>query len=327
MFDKKPIGSPSEKKQDDEWQRDVINRLAFAAINEQKRSRRWSIFFKSLIFIYLFMIFIVAYFPYKEGHSNISIGKHTALVQLNGVIASNTEASADNIITGLRNAFEDSNTVGVILRINSPGGSPVQAGYINDEIYRLRKKYPKIKLYAVITDMCASGGYYVASAADKIYADKASVVGSIGVIMNGFGFVDGMKKLGIERRAYTSGKHKDFLDPFSKENPEEVAHIKTLLDNIHQQFIDVVKKGRGSRLKNDPNLFSGYVWTGEQSIKLGLVDALGSSSYVAREVIKASKIVDFTPKPNYLARFAKRFGVAMANTVTQVLGMQEGTIR
>ncbi len=327
MFDKKPIGSHSEKEHDDKWQRDIINRLAFAAINEQKRSRRWGIFFKSLIFIYLFVIFIVAYFPYKEGSSNITLGKHTALVRLSGVIASNTEASADNIITGLRNAFEDSDTVGVILRINSPGGSPVQAAYINDEIYRLRKKYPKIKLYAVITDMCASGGYYVASAADEIYANKGSVVGSIGVIMNGFGFVGSMKKLGITRRAYTSGKHKAFLDPFSKENPEEVAHVKTLLDDIHQQFIDVVKKGRGNRLKNDPNLFSGYVWTGEQSLKLGLVDALGSSRYVAREVIKAKKIVDFTPKPNYLDRFAERFGMTMARTITQVLGMQEGTIR
>ena len=327
MFDKKPIGSHSDKEHDDKWQQDIINRLAFAAINEQKRSRRWGIFFKSLIFIYLFMIFIVAYFPHKKGTANITLGKHTALVQLNGVIASNAEASADNIITGLRNAFEDSDTVGIILRINSPGGSPVQAGYINDEIYRLRKKYPKIKLYAVITDICASGGYYVASAADEIYADKGSVVGSIGVIMNGFGFVDSMKKLGIERRAYTSGKHKAFLDPFSKENPEEVSHIKTLLNDIHQQFIDVVKKGRGKRLKNDPNLFSGYVWTGEQSVKLGLVDALGSSSYVARDVIKARKIVDFTPRPNYLDRFAERFGVMMAKTITQVLGMQEGTIR
>ncbi len=327
MFDNNPIGSHSGKEQDDKWQRELINRLAFAAINEQKRSRRWSIFFKSLFFIYLFMIFMVAYFPEKEGAAKITLGKHTALVQLNGVIASDSEASADNIITGLRNAFEDDDTVGVILRINSPGGSPVQAGYINDEIRRLRKKYPDTKLYAVISDMCASGGYYVAAAADEIYADKGSVVGSIGVIMNGFGFVESMKKLGVERRLYTAGKHKAFLDPFSKENPEEVAHIKTVLKDIHQQFIDVVKQGRGDKLKNDPNLFSGYVWTGEQSLKLGLVDALGSSSYVAREVIKAEKIVDFTPRPNYLDRFAERFGMAMARMFSEVMGLKEGTIR
>ncbi len=326
MFENKPIGSHSDKEHDDKWQKDIINRLAFAAINEQKRTRRWSIFFKSLIFIYLFMIFMVAYMPHEEG-GNITLGKHTAMIQLNGVIASDAEASADIIITGLRNAFEDEDTVGIILRINSPGGSPVQAGYINDEIYRLREKYPETKLYAVITDMCASGGYYIAAAADEIYADKGSVVGSIGVIMNGFGFVDSMKKLGVERRLYTAGKHKAFLDPFSKENPEEVAHIKTVLKDIHQQFIDVIKKGRGNKLKKDPNLFSGYVWTGEQSLKLGLVDALGSSSYVAREIIKAEKIVDFTPKPNYLDRFAERFGMAMAKVMTEVLGMKEGTIR
>jgi len=327
MFENKSIGSHTDKDNDDKWQKDVINRLAFAAINEQKRTRRWGIFFKSLIFVYLFMIFMVAYMPHQEGSGTITLGKHTALIQLNGVISSDSEASADTIITGLRNAFEDEDTVGIILRINSPGGSPVQAGYINDEIYRLREKYPETKLYAVITDMCASGGYYIAAAADEIYADKGSVVGSIGVIMNGFGFVDSMEKLGVERRLYTSGKHKAFLDPFSKENPVEVEHIKTVLKDIHKQFIDVVKKGRGNKLKNDPNLFSGYVWTGEQSIQLGLVDALGSSSYVARDIIKAEKIVDFTPKPNYLDRFAERFGMAMAKTVTQVLGMKEGTIR
>jgi len=327
MFENKPIGSHSNSEQNDKWQKDVINRLAFAAINEQKRSRRWGIFFKSLLFVYLFMIFMVAYMPHEKTGGNITLGKHTALIQLNGVIASDAEANADSIITGLRDAFEDTDTVGVILRINSPGGSPVQAGYINDEIYRLREKYPDTKLYAVISDMCASGGYYIAAAADEIYADKGSVVGSIGVIMNGFGFVDGMKKLGVERRLYTAGKHKAFLDPFSKENPEEVAHIKGVLKDIHQQFIDVVKKGRGNKLKNDPNLFSGYVWTGEQSLELGLVDALGSSSYVAREIIKAEKIVDFTPKPNYLDRFAERFGMAMAKVMTEVLGMKEGSIR
>ena len=328
MYDENPIGShASGGKGDDKWQQDVINRLAFAALNEQKRTRRWGIFFKALLFAYLFMIFMVAYFPKHDGPGKISVGKHTALIEINGVIADNTEASADIVITGLRNAFEDNNTMGIILRINSPGGSPVQSGYIYDEIVRLRKLYPDTKVYAVITDICASGGYYIAAAADEIYADKASVVGSIGVIMNGFGFVEAIDKLGIERRLYTSGEHKAFLDPFSKENPTEVAHIKSVLKNIHQQFIVVVKQGRGDRLKNDSRLFSGFVWSGEESVNLGLVDALGSSSYVAREIIQHEKIVNFTPKPNYLDRFAERFGAAMANTLSTTLGMEQGTIK
>ncbi|MCW9024695.1 MAG: S49 family peptidase [Gammaproteobacteria bacterium] len=326
MHEENPIGSHGTGE-NNKWQQDVINRLAFAALNEQKRTRRWGIFFKALLFAYLFMIFMVVFFPQHDGGTKLSVGKHTALIEISGVIADNTEANADSIITGLRDAFKDKNTMGVILRINSPGGSPVQSGYINDEIGRLRKLHPDTKVYAVITDICASGGYYIAAAADEIYADKASVVGSIGVIMNGFGFVDTIDKLGIERRLYTSGEHKGFLDPFSKENPVEVAHIKSVLKNIHQQFIDVVKQGRGERLKDDPRLFSGFIWSGEESLKLGLVDALGSSSYVAREIIKEEKIVNFTPKPNYLDRFAERFGAAMANTVTQVMGLEQGNIK
>lgn len=326
MFGKKSSATTPHPDNPD-WQEDIVNRLAFAALNEQRRSRRWNILFKSLFLAYLFLIFFAIYVPEKPGQG-LTVGKHTALVEVKGVIADDSEANADDIIGGLRAAFKDKNTVGVILRINSPGGSPVQAGYIYDEIRRLRKQHPDIKLYAVVSDMCASGGYYIAAAADEIYADKASVVGSIGVLMNGFGFVDAMKKVGVERRLYTAGKHKGMLDPFSDEKPEEVAHVKTMLRNIHQQFIDAVRNGRGERLADNPDIFSGLFWTGEESIKLGLVDALGSSSYVAREIIKQEKIVDFTPRPDYLQRFADRFGVAMARAMTTLMGGGEaGSLR
>ena len=316
--------SEQENNPSQQQNADIINRLAFAALNEQRRTRRWNIFFKGLLFAYLFLIMLMIYFPADKSGAKLTVGKHTALVEVNGVIADNTEANADTIVTGLRDAFEDRNTAGVIIRINSPGGSPVQAGYVNDEINRLREKYPDIKVYAVVTDVCASGGYYIAAAADEIYADKASMVGSIGVLMNSFGFVDAMKKMGIERRLYTAGENKGILDPFSKEKPEDVAHIKGMLNNIHEQFIDVVKKGRGDRLVENKDIFSGLFWTGEQAIELGLVDGLGSSSYVARELVQAEKIVNFTLRPNYLDRFAERFGMAMADTMAKVLGAGEG---
>jgi len=300
-----------------EWQQDLINRLAFAAITEQRRHRRWSVFFKFLFFGYL----VVLLFLYQPDFS-LDPGQnasHTALVEMKGVIAPDKEASADNIVSGLRSAFENSNTAGVILRINSPGGSPVQSGYINDEIKRLREKYPDTPFYVVIADICASGGYYVAAAADKIYADKASIVGSIGVRMDGFGFVDAIDKLGIERRLITAGEHKGFLDPFQPTKNSDVAHVQALLNDIHEQFIEVVKAGRGEKLKDDPNLFSGFVWTGEQALELGLVDELASSSYVAREVIGAETIVDYTPTEDLLEKFSKRLGTALGNGVGQVL--------
>jgi len=305
----------SVKKDSTAIQQDVMQNLLMASIKEQRRQRRWGIFFKSLMFLYLFMIFFTFFPGDGADKASLSHGKHTALIDIDGVIAANKDANADSIIQGLRTAFEDKNTAGIILRINSPGGSPVQAGYVYDEIKRLRNIHPDTKVYAVITDICASGGYYIASAADEIYADKASMVGSIGVLMNGFGFTQAMKKLGIQRRLYTAGEHKGFLDPFSPENPEEVEFAKGLLKKIHEQFIDVVKEGRGDRLKNDPRLFTGLIWTGEESVEMGLVDGLGSSSYVAREVIGAKKIVNYTPKPSYLERFAERLGVAMANEV------------
>ena len=301
-----------------DWQRDLVNRLVFASLNEQRRARRWNIFFKFLLALYLGAI-LLAYWPADWTAINTPGGKHTALVELKGVISDDTEASADNVIDGLKDAFEDKNTAGIILRINSPGGSPVQSSYIYNEIKRLRKKYPDTPLYAVVTDICASGGYYVASAADKIYADKASIVGSIGVRMDSFGFVGSLEKLGVERRLYTAGKNKGILDPFLPTKPSDVDHIKKLLDDIHAQFIASVREGRGGRLSDDPELFSGLFWTGEESLDLGLVDAIGSAGYVAREVIGEEEIVDFTQKPDLLERLTKRMGVAMASAVSGLL--------
>jgi len=309
------------------WQQDVVNKLAFAALNEQRRGRRWNIFFRSAFLAYLFLIFFAIYLPDDSRSGGLSGDKHTAIIEVKGVISADSDASADAIITGLRAAFDSKKTAGVILRINSPGGSPVQSGYVYDEIVRLRKKHPEIKLYAVVTDMCASGGYYIASAADEIYADKASIVGSIGVLMDSFGFVETMEKIGVERRLYTAGSNKGMLDPFSKEDPKDVKHITTMLGNIHQQFIDVVKKGRGDRLKETKDTFSGMFWTGEQSVGMGLVDGLGSSSYVARDIIKAEKLVDFTTQPNYLDRFASKIGASMSHVFMNKLGINGANIR
>lgn len=319
-----PTSSKTDKARaarGDNWERDAITQLAFAAVTEQRRARRWSIFFKLLIFLYLLMIFWI-YQGKQLEESSLSSGEHTALVEVQGVIADNADASADNIITSLRSAFKDSGTRGIILRINSPGGSPVQSGYINDEIRRLREEYPNIPLYAVVTDICASGGYYIAVAADRIYADKASIVGSIGVRMGGlstFGFTEAMKKLGIERRLLAAGDDKAMLDPFSPLKDEEVEHTRRLLNNIHQQFIQVVKQGRGDRLKGDDNmLFNGLYWTGQQSLELGLIDGLNSSSQVARDVIGAEKIVDFTRHPSPFEQFADRLGVVMVKTIASM---------
>jgi protease-4 len=293
------------------WERRVITRLAQASLKEQMRARRWSIFFKFLVFAYITFILFMFVEPDFSGAHIAS--KHTALVDLTGVIADNEDASADNIISSLRSAFEDSKTAGVILRINSPGGTPVQAGYIYDEIVRLRKLHPDIPLYAVISDMCASGGYYVASAADRIYADKASIVGSIGVRMDNFGLVGAIHKLGIERRTLTAGENKAMMDPFLPVDTEQQKHMQKMLDNIHQQFIDAVKKGRGDRLKDDDRLYSGLIWTGEESLKLGLVDELGSAGYVAREVIGAEDIVEYTVTEDLFDRLASRVGTSMAH--------------
>lgn len=301
------------------WERSVIEKLARAALDEQRKTRNWGIFFKTLTFIYLFIILFAA-FGWLQGRDAPLPGDHTALVELNGVIAADSQANSDIISQGLKDAFESKATKGVILRINSPGGSPVQAGTINNEIRRLRAQYPQVPLYAVVEDICASGGYYVAVAADQIYVDKASIVGSIGVLMDGFGFTGTMEKLGVERRLLTAGENKGFLDPFSPMDPAQREYAKKMLGEIHQQFIDVVRKGRGKRLKEGPETFSGLVWTGQRSIDLGLADALGSVDYVAREVIKAEHIVDFTPRENVVERFAKRFGAALGQALVRTSG-------
>lgn len=311
-----------ENKNKEQWQAEVISKLAFAAVDEQRRARKWSIFFKALFFIYLLILMITA-FTSSDSTSNLGkSSEHTALVEIQGVIAAGAEASADNIIHGLRAAFKEPKAKAVILRINSPGGSPVQAGYVYDEIKRLRKLHKDKKVYAVISDMCASGGYYIAVAADEIYADKASIVGSIGVLMNGFGFTEAMKKVGVERRLYTAGTSKGFLDPFSDVKSSDKKHIQSLLGTIHKQFINTVKEGRGKRLVDDEKLFTGLIWTGEESVALGLTDGLGSSSFVAREIIEAEKIIDYTPKPNYLDRFAERLGVSMTGVFERSFNLQ-----
>ncbi|HCA27021.1 MAG TPA: S49 family peptidase [Betaproteobacteria bacterium] len=299
--------------QPDSWEREVLEKIAMQALQEQRKSRNWNIFFKSLTFIFLFLLLFkfLGWFNKVDVHH----GKHTALVDLHGVISANSDASADNIIHGLDAAFKNKNTKGVVLRINSPGGSPVQASYINKEIWRLRAKYPNIPIYAVVEDICASGGYYVAVATDKIFVNPSSLVGSIGVLMDGFGFTGTLQKLGIERRLLTAGKNKGFLDPFSPMEPAQKQYALSMLEEIHQNFINAVRRGRGSRLKVNKNTFSGLVWTGAKSIQLGLADAVGSTDYVARRIIKADRIVNYTPHQGWAERFARRFGAAATERV------------
>lgn len=299
-----------------EWERDMISRLAFASLKEQRTARRWNLFFKGLFFVYL-LVLLFLYMP-KTGSDTVSEA-HTAVVEVKGVIAQDAVASADSIITGLRAAYEAPKVKGIILRINSPGGSPVQSSYVYDEIMRLKAEHPDKPIYAVISDLGASAAYYIAAATDEIYANRASMVGSIGVLMDGYGFVGTLEKLGVERRLLTAGENKGFLDPFSPVEETHKRHMRGILTDVHDQFIKAVKDGRGDRLKNDPKLFSGLVWTGTQSVEMGLVDGLGSSSYVARELIGAEKIVDYTPKQNILDRLAERVGVATANALSSWL--------
>ena len=298
------------------WERAVLEKLALKALDENRRARQWGALFKLLWFTLAFLV-LSAWLGWIGGPDRelVTAGRHTALVELKGVIGVETKASADKVVGALNQAFKDRNTQGVVLRINSPGGSPVQAGAINDEIRRLRAKYPAIPLYAVVQDLCASGGYYVAVAADRIFVDKASLVGSIGAIMGGFGFTGAMDKLGVERRTYTAGENKDFLDPFAPENPAHREHAKRLLAEIHEQFIRTVREGRGERLKESPEIFSGYVWTGEKSVELGLADGLGSLESVARDVIKAEHVVDFTPEENYWERLSRGLGTSLGETL------------
>ena len=325
MFNKDANSSKSGSS-DENWNRDLVNRLAFAAVDEQRRARRWSVFFKCLLALYLLALLIL-YMPTDWSDLSRTSVKHTALVDLKGVISDSSEASADNIITGLRDAFEDENTAGVILRANSPGGSPVQSAYIYDEIKRLRELYPDTPFYAVVTDVCASGCYYVVSAADDIYVNNSSIVGSIGVRMDSFGFVDTIKMLGVERRLYTAGESKGFLDPFTPSKPADVAHVKLLLESIHEQFISAVKSGRGERLKDNQKLFTGLVWTGEESLPMGLADKVGSSGYVAREVIGEEEIVDFTEKQDLWEKLGDRIFVAMAKGMSELFASGASSLR
>lgn len=305
----------AEPEKSPDWERQVLSRLAMSAVKEQRRSRQWSIFFKLLAFIYLFVLLFTAkgWLGAKDG-GVVGAGKHTALIDLNGVIAPE-QVNADDIVSSLQEAFKDSSTKGVVLRINSPGGSPVQAGVINDEMRRLRASHPDIPLYVVVEDICASGGYYVAAAADKIFVNKASLVGSIGVLMDGFGLTGTMEKLGVQRRLLTAGENKGFLDPFSPVDATQVRYAQQMLNGIHQQFIQVVRQGRGKRLKETPDMFSGLIWTGEDSVRLGLADGYGSAAQVAREVIKAEELVDYTPQKSIAEKFARQFGAATASTL------------
>ena len=316
-------------KSGDERSWKLLEKTLLAGVQEQKRARRWGIFFKLLTFVYLFGA-LALFAPQMDLQDAAARGKaHTAVVEVRGMIADQEPASADNVVGSLRAAFKDPNTKGVVLRINSPGGSPVQSGYIYDEIRRLRAEHKDIKVYAVITDLGASGAYYIASAADAIYADKASLVGSIGVTASGFGFVGVMDKLGVDRRIYTAGEHKAFLDPFQPPKADETAFWKSVLDTTHKQFIASVKQGRGERLKDKdhPELFSGLIWSGEQALQLGLIDGLGNSSYVAREVIGAKELVDYTRQDTPLDRFAKKLGASVAEHVAIWAGFSGPQLR
>lgn len=300
------------------WERQALEHLLLENLKETRKARRWRAVFRILTLI-IFIGLVLAAFDFNLPGRGMGTEKHTALVTIEGEISSSSLANALDINSSLTSAFENENSVGVVLRINSPGGSPVQAGMMNDEIQRLRKLYPAKPLYVVVEDICASGGYYVAVAGDQILVDKASLVGSIGVIMEGFGFTGLMDKLGVTRRMIAAGSNKGMMDPFSKENPQQVEMIKTMIDEIHQQFIAVVKAGRGDRLKETPEMFSGRVWNGEQAIKIGLVDGYGTVETVARDIFKAPDILDYTMKENFAERVAKRFGAEVGAAAGKAL--------
>jgi protease IV len=300
-----------------QWERELIANLATAALKEQRRARRWGIFFKVLTFAYLTFILVLAVDWKTRGETGAGGKKHTAMVEVSGVIAPGTDASAERVTSALQAAFKDKNTQGVVVRCNSPGGSPVQAQTIYDEMRRLRKQYPDIPLYTVVEDVCASGGYFVAVGADRIFVSKASIVGSVGVLMNGFGFTGLMEKLGVERRLITAGENKGMLDPFSPMTDKDVEHARQLMGDIHQQFIAVVREGRGKRLKESTDTFSGLIWTGQKSVELGLADGFGSLESVARDVVKAEDIVDFSARESVVERFARRFGASAASTLVE----------
>jgi protease-4 len=301
------------------WERGLLEKLLMGTLVEQRRARRWRIFFRLLALLFL-LLFLAASLGWLHA-PDVAGGRHTAVVEIDGVLESGGAVDADRVIASLRNAFKDTGTAGVVLRINSPGGSPVQAGLISDEMRRLRAAHPDTPLVAVVEEVCASGGYYLAATADRIYVDKASLIGSIGVLMDGFGFTGSMEKLGVERRLLTAGENKGFLDPFSPLSEAQRDHARKMLAVIHQQFIDTVRKGRGDRLKDSPELFSGLVWTGTTSIELGLADELGSLRSVARDVFKAEDLVDFTRHDSIAERLAKRVGMSAGQAIAREFGI------
>jgi protease-4 len=300
------------------WERETLEKLVFATLKEQRAARRWSIFFK-LGFLLLAFLAIWAYFDFNLTGSEEALGRHTALIEIEGNIDTEGAGSADSVIPSLNKAFSDEGSAAIVLRINSPGGSPVQAGIIVDEINRLKKGYPNKPLYVVVDEICASGGYYIAAAADKIYVNKASIVGSVGVLMDGFGFTGLMDKLGVERRLLTAGQNKGFLDPFSPQSAQQKVHAQEMLDEIHQQFIEVVRAGRGKRLKETPDMFSGLYWTGAKAVDMGLADGFGTVDTVARDIVKAEDIVDYTAHEGLPERVLKKFGASVGDAAVKTI--------
>ena len=297
------------------WEREVIEKLALAAITEQTRARRWGVFFKSLMFVYLIAIFGLAVYPKISKEIGVDGKNHTAVINVVGMIADGKDANADSIIESLRNAVKDEHTKGIILNANSPGGSPVQSSYVYEEIRKIKKEHPTMPIYAVVSDICASGCYFIVSATDKIFVNPSSLVGSIGVIMDGFGFVETMQKLGVERRLITAGAHKAMLDPFSPPKEDESRYVQSLINQVHQQFISAVKAGRGDRLKESPDMFSGLVWTGEEGVKLGIVDAIGTQDSVAKDLIGAEERVDFSRQEHLLDKIAGKLGASFGHAI------------
>ena len=307
------------------WERQALEHLLLENLKESRKARRWRTALRVLLLV-LIIGLILQVFDVRLFGGSFGTERHTAMVSIEGEISPNAIANALDVGSALQAAFENDNSVGVILRINSPGGSPVQSGIINDEIRRLRALYPNKPLHVVVEDICASGGYYIAVAGDQILVDKASIVGSIGVVMDSFGFTGLMDKLGISRRMITAGSNKGMLDPFSKEDPKQVEMVQTMLNEIHQQFITVVKEGRGDRLKENPEIFSGRVWNGEQAVKMGLADGFGTVDTVARDVFKAPNVLDYTMKENFAERVAKRFGAEMGSAAGKAL-VRSGDIK
>lgn len=314
--------TPQDNKKSDGWEREIIEKVALAAITEQTRARRWGIVFKTLTFLYLAAV-LFAVSPNSKKEMGGSGKDHTAVIDIVGMIAEGKDVTADSVIKSLRAAVKDKNTKGIILHANSPGGSPVQSHYIYTEIRNIKKQNPKLPIYAVVSDICASGCYYIASASDKIFVSPASLIGSIGVLMDGFGFVDGMKNIGIERRLITAGTHKAMLDPFSPSKPEETAYIQGLINQVHQQFITAVKDGRGNRLKETPDMFSGLVWTGEESLKNGIADAYGDDRTVAKDLIGAEKLEDFSEKEELFDKLVGKMGAAFGHALSSALQLPD----